>query len=198
MPSIKIAGSLFPIQLLIEITGSVYLVRPCHFAMERKKACGSEVPMDFIARIPITSCSDHLPINPGNKSHCLSQIIAAYADPVDITGNTLLVSTWSCGAFKVDVKQRTSTPFPSWMMKATGTGGYFKAFHRDRKGNLWATSSRNGLLFFDEKEMAVKSYFPPADQGLEKPRSLGTMLEDPSGNFWLEAFTDYIISTRTD
>ena len=121
---------------------------------------------------------------PGNK-HCLSDVFTAYADPIDSTGNTLLVSAWSCGAYKVNVKEGTSRMLPAWMMRSLGKGGYFKAFYRDRKGNLWATTSVNGLQRFDEKKMQFKSYLPQVDRELQMPGNLGRIVEDDDGNFWI-------------
>jgi len=120
-----------------------------------------------------------------DRRHCLPHIFAVYADPVDEKGNTLLVSTWTCGSYKVDVKQRKITPFPAWMQKALAHESYFKAFHRDKSGNLWATTSANGLHLFDEQKKQFRSFYPPIDRSLEKPGNLGKIVEDAQGNFWL-------------
>jgi ligand-binding sensor domain-containing protein/two-component sensor histidine kinase len=128
---------------------------------------------------------DHISLNIPRNKHCLSDIFTVYADPIDSSGNTFFVGTWSCGIFTLNAKEGTSAQLPAWMLRAIGKTGYFKTFHRDRSGGLWATTSENGLHFFDEKKKQIKSYLPQTNRRLEKSGNLGSIVEDDEGNFWI-------------
>ncbi|HEX6181926.1 MAG TPA: two-component regulator propeller domain-containing protein, partial [Chitinophagaceae bacterium] len=43
-----------------------------------------------------------LDLKPGK--HCLDEVLTAYADPLDTSGKTLLVSTWSCGSYTLNLR----------------------------------------------------------------------------------------------
>ncbi|MGB8191838.1 MAG: two-component regulator propeller domain-containing protein [Chitinophagaceae bacterium] len=103
-----------------------------------------------------------LNIEPGK--HCLKEILGMYADPADKSGKSLLASTWSCGSYRISLKDGSVQELPSWIMQRVGSG-YISAFHRDAEGYLWLATSGEGLLKADEKKRSIKSFTIPVMTG---------------------------------
>lgn len=102
----------------------------------------------------------NLAIDPAR--HCLKEILSVYADPQDVTGKTLLAGTWSCGAYRLSLKDGSVTPLPEWIMDLAGSSRYISAFHRDEDGMLWIGTNNNGIHKVDEKKKTSKAYQLPA------------------------------------
>ncbi len=139
-------------------------------------------------RDPHHQLFNHVELGIKSNGPCISGIFTIYADPIDSSGNTLLVSTWSCSSFRVNSKEKTSTKLPVWMLKAAGPLGHFNCFYRDKNGQLWATTSNNGLVRFEEKNNRFHSYSLPENHQPERIGHLREMIETENGNFWLSSY----------
>jgi ligand-binding sensor domain-containing protein/two-component sensor histidine kinase len=104
----------------------------------------------------------HLDLAIDPARHCLKEIVAVYADPQDASGKTLLASTWSCGSYRLSVKDGSVSKLPDWIMKIAGGNSLISAFHRDADGMLWIGTSNNGIHKIDEKKKTYKSFSLPA------------------------------------
>lgn len=122
-----------------------------------------------------------LNLNPGR--HCLSEAMNVYADPVDASGQTLLVGTWSCGSYKVNTGTGKVEEFPAWMTKHTVSGSLVSAFCRDKDGILWMATTSNQLLKADEKKQVVVNVSLP--EGPPKKQYPEHLLDDGNNGLWV-------------
>lgn len=126
----------------------------------------------------------HVAMNVQFDQYCLKDVLSTYADPLDGTGKTLLVSTWSCGSYRMNLATGSIAPLPQWITKAVGPG-LIHSFYRDADGILWLASSTNGLHRLDEKNKTVATFYPPLNDHETHPRNVKLVADAGNGMMWI-------------
>lgn len=127
------------------------------------------------------------------KTGCLSNPVVAYADPVDNTGNTIWLSTISCGLYLFDVTTTTVKPIPAWLQQQLADNKIQCVF-RDKDNRLWMGTAANGLLLIDEKQkkiIALQNVSTVLPQ--LKAKRISQLAEDNKGNLWIGADSGFYV-----
>lgn len=126
---------------------------------------------------------DHA-LNYNFENACLNYVTSVYPDPADATGNTLWVTTWSCGLFKYNMETGQLQELPGWLKKKLKPNIYYNGVLRDKKGIIWIGTNQDGVLAVDETKKEVTRLYPSAKK--EGPvRSVVHLLEDDDGRIWM-------------
>ncbi|HYF33315.1 MAG TPA: two-component regulator propeller domain-containing protein [Chitinophagaceae bacterium] len=120
-----------------------------------------------------------------SAEHCLQEALTVYADPLDPTGKTLLVSTWSCGSYRLNLANESLQELPAWIMRHMRPGSHITSFSRDRDGALWMATSSNTLVRADESRQTAEVMEPLAQVRLSKQYYIQHLLDDGKGNVWM-------------
>jgi ligand-binding sensor domain-containing protein/signal transduction histidine kinase len=126
----------------------------------------------------------HVEMNKQFDQYCLKEVLSAYADPLDASGKTLLVSTWSCGTYRFNLNDGSIQPLPLWMIQVAGTG-HINSFYRDADSSLWLATANNGLHRFNEKNKTSQSFYPPITEPGTNPRNVKLLADAGNGTMWL-------------
>lgn len=124
----------------------------------------------------------HVSMNVQFDQYCLKEVLSTYADPLDASGKTLLVSTWSCGSYRLNVDNGSIEALPQWIMKLAA-GGLITSFYRDADGVLWIATSTNGLHRLNEKNKTAESFYPPVVA--ETYKSISMVADAGNGKMWI-------------
>ncbi|HEX6181438.1 MAG TPA: two-component regulator propeller domain-containing protein, partial [Chitinophagaceae bacterium] len=124
-----------------------------------------------------------LDLKPGK--HCLNEVLTAYADPLDTSGKTVLVSTWSCGSYTVNLRDGSVEELPAWMIKPVKPGSLVTCFYRDKDGTLWMATSTNLLVKVNEHTRTVHAFEPPTSEDYIPGHYIKHLLDDGNGRLLL-------------
>lgn len=126
----------------------------------------------------------HVAMNMKFDQYCLKEVLSIYADPLDASGKTLLVSTWTCGSYRMNLSDGSIQPLPLWMIQVAGTG-LINSFYRDKDSTLWVATSNNGLHRFNEKNKKSESFYPPVSVPATNPRNVKLIADAGDDKMWL-------------
>lgn len=121
-----------------------------------------------------------------DNRHCLSEVLTAYVDPIDNTGKTYWMSTWSCGSYIYNAAKDSFQSLPSWMSKWVTDDSILSCIHRDKQNKLWIGLNYKRLLSIDEKNKTATEIFC-IDNETKQKRSIVAwhFMEDSKGNLWV-------------
>lgn len=137
-----------------------------------------------------------LNLKPGR--HCLSEVLTAYADPLDASGKTVLASTWSCGSYSINLKDGSVRELPSWIMKRTEAGSFITCFYRDADGTLWMATSNNRLLEVNERKQTAFTVTLPKQPNISRSQYVQHLLDDGNGNLWMGTRDGLLLMNKKD
>ena len=118
---------------------------------------------------------------------CLTNVFSVYEDPMDKTGNTLYVGTWTCGGFRYN----RSSGVLEWLEEISKTDEPMKEFstvnnfYRDHHGNMWVFCPEG--TFIQQRNAVHWNKVPADDADPHKPwkKSVSAFKEAEDGTFWL-------------
>ena len=120
------------------------------------------------------------------KTGCLTFPIAVYTEPQDTSGNTLWVSTYTCGLYKYNLSTKQMQPVDDWLRQQLPIDIMITAVFRDSRNMLWLGSSNKGMFCVDEAQKKVYSLKNPQNgfPALSRPE-VNVLKEDRQGAIWI-------------